>query len=81
MFPHEAAVLITGRDQNYEVLIDSDLIESDQDRNISCREQRPAVISVTLVKECGDDLLVELPRETVTAGRRIWVSRSQIERE
>jgi hypothetical protein len=76
MLPHEAAVLIEGRDQHYELMVDSELVDT-QEGELT-RELRPAALNVTLVKESGDDALIELPRQTVTAGRRIWVSKSQL---
>lgn len=78
MFSHEAAVLIRGKDQNYEVLVDAELVQLDDRDPVLTDEQRPATMDVTLVKEDGDSVLIELPRQTVSGGRRIWVAKSQV---
>lgn len=76
MFPHEAGVLITGADRNYESMIDSDLLELESELGDAAT---PCVVKVSVVKVNGLTLLIELPRQVVVGGRRIWVSQSQVE--
>ena len=75
MFPHEAGVLIEGSQRNYEAMIDSDLLEYESelgDVNIPC------IVKVGVVKVNDTKILVELPRQVVAGGRRIWVPQSQV---
>lgn len=77
-FPHELGVFIKGAEQNYESLIDANLIrlvDANEGRTDSGR------VEVTIVQR-DDELeavLVELPRQVVMGGRRIWVPSSEVE--
>ncbi len=78
MFAHEAGVSIRGSDRCYESMIDSDLVAI-QDGQILGDDDVPALVMVTIVKTNGSKMLVELPRQVVAGGRRIWVSKSEVQ--
>lgn len=78
MFPHESAVLIRGATQHYEAMIDSELVQVSGET--SPDDERQASIHVRVVNTRDDgSMLVELPRQVITGGRRIWVPLSEIE--
>ena|ERR1051326_4259779 len=78
MFEHEAAVLIRGVDQSYESMIDSEFVRLADDGKEITDDYQPAFIEVQIIKESADAYLVELPRQVVSGGRRIWVPKSEV---
>jgi hypothetical protein len=78
MFPHEASVLIRGASQCYESLIDWEFLQLAGGTVIG-EEDVLASIPVQVVQDNGDNLLVELPRQVVSGGRRIWVPKTEVE--
>jgi hypothetical protein len=78
MFPHESAVLIRGVTQHYEAMIDSELINLRDDATTVDERQGVVEVQIIKVNEEGHRL-VELPRQVVNGGRRIWVPVSEIE--
>jgi len=77
MFDHEAGVLIQGVDRWYESMIDRDLV-SIAEPAASDQEAQAAWVDVNVIQANGTKLLVELPRQVVSGGRRIWVPRSEV---
>lgn len=77
MFPHESGILIRGTDRFYEAIVDSDLLHSGDDRRPDAGEYS-ATIDALIVKVNCDSLLVELPRQVVSGGRRIWIPISEV---
>ena len=73
MFPHELAVLIKGVDGYYESMVDAELVK------VSAESQETGWIDVGVVKYNGTGVLVELPRQVVSGGRRIWVPESEVD--
>lgn len=78
MFPHETGILIRGVDQFYESILDSELVHP-TGISTATGEDAPALIEVEVIKVNGAQLLVELPRQVVSGGRRIWVPRTEVE--
>ena len=76
MFSHELAVLIRGRDQWYESLVDAELVCLQENEGDGV--QRPATIRATVVNVNCTNVLVELPRQVVAGGRRIWIPTSEV---
>jgi hypothetical protein len=79
MFPYEAGVLIRGADQYYESMIDRDLVHTRRDCVSNDAGEIEALVHVDVIKVNGDRVLVELPRQVVSGGRRIWVSKTEVE--
>jgi hypothetical protein len=77
MFPHECAVTIKGKDRRYESMIDEELLRLDG--TINGDREVLGKVNVEVVNVNGEDVLVELPRQVVSGGRRIWVPRSEVE--
>jgi hypothetical protein len=79
-FEHEFDVLIEGMDHQYESFIDKSLVDVSDDL---VSDERPVCgkVKVSLVADdsARDAVLVELPRQVVMGGRRIWVPRSSLE--
>lgn len=80
MFPHEAGVLIKGAEGMYEALIDSELVSTASGNRLSEQDQ-PASVRAIVVKVNGKGVLVELPRQVISGGRRIWVPISEVSQE
>ena len=78
MFAHEAGVSIQGSDRCYESMIDSELVTI-LDGQILGDDDVPALVTVTIVETNGSKILVELPRQVVAGGRRIWVNKSEVQ--
>lgn len=78
MFPHEAGVLIQGADRYYESFIDWEFLRIDEGEKIGDREVS-ALVPVQIIQDEGSRVLVELPRQVVSGGRRIWVLSSSFE--
>ena len=76
VLPHEVGILIRGTDQFYESLVDDDLVRL-EDGDLAGGEQE-AFINAQVVNDKCENVLVELPRQVVTAGRRIWVPKSEV---
>ena len=77
MFPHESAVLIKGIDRWYESMIDSELLEFESESAVG--DDQPARIDVDIIDRQSGSALIELPRQVVVGGRRIWVPDSELE--
>ncbi|HVA48413.1 MAG TPA: hypothetical protein VNH11_18760 [Pirellulales bacterium] len=77
MFPYELGVLVRGRDQFYETMVDAELVQV-EGGEIPDDEARPATIKAQVVNVNGENVLVELPRQVVTGDRRIWVPISEV---
>lgn len=77
MFPHEAGILIQGADRVYESMVDRELVLMEEGTELSDVDV-PASITVGVIKVNGTKMLVELPRQVVCGGRRIWVSKSEV---
>jgi len=73
MFPHEKSVLIAGVERNYEMLVDAEFVR------LSGESDQTGWIDVTPVTTQGDRVLVELPRQVISGGRRIWVPASELD--
>lgn len=78
VFPHEASVLIRGAQESYESLIDRQLVALTHEAQWG-EDDVAAFIDVDVIDERETLLLVELPREVVFGGRRIWVAKSEVE--
>jgi hypothetical protein len=76
MFPHELGVLLQGKDQFYEAMIDAELVQLTGEPNDD--GERPASVGARVVSVNCENVLVELPRQVVTGGRRIWVPKSEV---
>lgn len=76
MFPHELGVLIRGKDQFYESMIDAELVKVVGEPND--RDERPATVKATVVNINCTNILVELPRQVVAGGRRIWIPMAEV---
>ena len=72
MFPHEVGILIQGADRWYESMVDSELV--------TALDQSTARIPVEVVERDRDvkRVLIQLPRQVVAGGRRIWVNESAV---
>ncbi len=76
VFPHELGVFIQGVNRDYESLIDAELIEVDG-------QTHKGRVEIAIIQRSKEQhaLLVELPRQVVMGGRRIWVPESEVEYE
>ena len=77
MLQHERAILVKGIDQFYEAMLDAELVTIDGG-DIKGDEERPATIHARVINVNCESVLVELPRQVVTGGRRIWVPKSEV---
>ena len=73
MFPHESGILIKGADRYYETMVDSEFLKLNADAKDT------AWIDVGVVQVNGTNVLIELPRQVVAGGRRIWVPESEVD--
>jgi hypothetical protein len=76
MFAYEKAVLIRGKDGSYESMMDSDLVHIEGDSPEG--DEIPAVVDAVVVKVNCESVLVELPRQVIAGGRRIWVPMTEV---
>lgn len=76
MFPHELGILVRGRDQFYEAMIDAELVSLVGEPND--RDERPATVKAIVANVNCTNVLVELPRQVVAGGRRIWIPISEV---
>ena len=78
VFPHELGVLIQGVDRGYESLIDAALVQTE---NLDDGQPHSGRVAITIIKKDKERnaLLVELPRQVVMGGRRVWVPESEVE--
>lgn len=79
MFAHEASVLIQGEAQHYESMVDRELVHATGVEIGTGTEEVSALLDVTVVKVNGTAMLVELPRQVVSGGRRIWVPKAEVQ--
>jgi hypothetical protein len=77
MFPYEAGVLIQGTDRFYESMMDLELVHLEGGEEIGDDDQ-PATIEATVINVNCTSLLVELPRQVVAGGRRVWIPMSEV---
>lgn len=75
---HEAGISIRGVDGTYESFVDREMVNPENNEPLS-DEDRPATIEVDLVKVDNGRALVELPRQVVAGGRRIWVPATEVQ--
>lgn len=78
MLMHETGVLIRGAERNYESILDSELVRVSEGQS-NVVENTPAQITVNVVSVNCENILVELPRQVVSGGRRIWVPKTEVE--
>ncbi len=78
VFPHEASVVIRGVQASHESMIDRQFVDLSGEAGWG-EHDVAAFIDVEIVDERDAMLLVELPRETVFGGRRVWVAKSEVE--
>lgn len=76
MFSYESGILIHGVDRYYESMVDTDLVQIED--GPAANGDNPGTIGVRIIRRDGDRVLIELPREVVAGGRRIWVSASEV---
>ena len=78
VFPHELGVFIQGVDRGYESLIDAALVQTE---NLEDGQPHSGRVEVSIIKKDAERnaVLVELPRQVVMGGRRIWVPESEVE--
>jgi hypothetical protein len=77
MFSHELSILLRGKDRFYESMVDAELV-SVSDDGYDDDSERPATIEAQVVNVNDESVLVELPRQVVTGGRRVWVPISEV---
>lgn len=78
-FPHEVDVAIQGADGAwYESLMDSCVVFVDG--ALSMDEEKEGNVQVVIIHRAPakKSVLVELPRQVVGGGRRIWVSENDV---
>lgn len=75
---HEAGISIRGVDGTYESFVDRDMVNPENSEPLT-DEDRPATIAVDMLKVDNGCVLVELPREVVAGGRRIWVPATEVQ--
>lgn len=75
---HEAGITIQGVDGTYEAFVDSDLVRPENGEPLT-REDRRATIAVDVVKVNNGHVLVELPRQVMLGGRRVWVPATEVQ--
>ena len=75
MLRHEAGVLIQGAERHYESMVDVKLVHLDSKLG---EDEISATLDVQVVKTNGENVLIELPRQVVAGGCRIWVPQSEV---
>ncbi|HEX4413657.1 MAG TPA: hypothetical protein VH107_08510 [Lacipirellulaceae bacterium] len=76
VFHHEVGVLIRGSEGSYESLLDAEMVTLDEPLDDG---QKPGTLRATVVKVNGVKVLVELPRQVVSGGRRVWIPKTEIQ--
>jgi hypothetical protein len=75
---HEAGITIRGIDGTYESFVDSELVNPENGEPLTHQDKR-ATIAVNVIKVDNGNVLIELPRQVVVGGRRIWVPASEVQ--
>ncbi len=77
MFPHEVDIAIRGKNGGwYESMMDSNLVDLEGD--FEDDSEREGKVEVSIVGRTDDAVLVELPRQVIGGGRRIWVPAAEV---
>lgn len=77
MFSHEAGILFRGAERNYESMLDLKFVHTAADSPLGDVDV-DAWIEVNIVEVNCQNVLIELPRQTVFGGRRVWVPKSEV---
>jgi hypothetical protein len=77
MFAHEAGILFRGSERNYESMLDSKFVHFDAGGELG-DDDASALVDVGVLEINCQNVLVELPRETISGGRRVWVPKSEV---
>ncbi|MDX1963601.1 MAG: hypothetical protein SFX18_10635 [Pirellulales bacterium] len=74
----ELGIVIQGVDQSYESFVEPDHVRFADGRIPQNEEEKPGLIEAGIVQVNCDSMLVELPRQVITAGRRVWIPKSEV---
>jgi hypothetical protein len=72
---HEYGVLVQGADGQHESMVDTDIVSVEEvpKGDVVTKGKLPAKV----IKINGVNLLVELPRQVVAGGRRVWIPKTE----
>ena len=77
---HERSFWVDGVGQRYESWTDAEQVTLSNGGPLSGEDLAPGLVPVLIVKEEQLRVLVQLPREVVMGGRRVWVDAGQLRR-